>query len=174
METIELIPLSGIRYRDKMIALTATPQEVETLLGAPYARHHYSLYYFQNELRFDFDKNDKLQYIEFLAGIDGQIQPKIYDVCAFQTGADDLFALLCTKNDGEIDDSEHGYSYGFPNISVGIFRPRTPEAVEDMIEDAKEDGEPMDEEDIAFEMRKAAHWATIGIGIADYYRTAPK
>ncbi len=50
METIELIPLSGIRYRDKMIALTATPQEVETLLGAPYARHHYSLYYFQNEL----------------------------------------------------------------------------------------------------------------------------
>ena len=89
METIELIPLSGIRYKDKMIALTATPQEVETLLGAPYARHHHSLYYFQNELRFDFDKNDKLQYIEFLAGIDGQIQPKIYGVCAFQAGADD-------------------------------------------------------------------------------------
>lgn len=35
---------------------------------------------------------------------------------------------------------------------------------------AEEDGEPMDEEDIAFEMRKAAHWATIGIGIADYYK----
>ena len=39
-----------------------------------------------------------------------------------------------------------------------------------MIEDAEDDGEPMDEEDIALELRQAAHWATIGIGVANYYK----
>lgn len=169
MDTIEIIPLSGIKINEKTIPLSATRQEVESLLGTPYAEHNHSCYYFHNELRFDFDENNTVKYIEFLAGIDGQLQPQIYGVLAFQAEADEVFELLSAKNNGEIDDSEHGYAYGFLNISVGIFRPSTPESVEDMIEDAEEDAEPMDEDDIAYEMRKASHWATIGIGVAGYY-----
>ena len=77
METAELIPLSGIQIQDKTIALSSTRREVEALLGAPYSSHKNSLYYFQNEVRFDFDANDRLNFIEFLAGIDGQLQPQI-------------------------------------------------------------------------------------------------
>lgn len=170
METAELIPLSGIQIQDKTIALSSTRREVEALLGAPYSSHKNSLYYFQNEVRFDFDANDRLNFIEFLAGIDGQLQPQIYGVPAFQIEADDLFDILSAQNNGEISDCEHGYSYAFLNISVGIYRSRTPQAVEYMIEDAEDDGEPMDEEDIALELRQAAHWATIGIGVANYYK----
>ena len=39
-----------------------------------------------------------------------------------------------------------------------------------MIKEADEDGEPMDEGEIEEERRKADYWATIGIGIEDYYR----
>lgn len=39
-----------------------------------------------------------------------------------------------------------------------------------MIGEAEDDGEPMDDEEVAYEMRKADHWATIGIGVENYYR----
>ena len=39
-----------------------------------------------------------------------------------------------------------------------------------MIVEAEEDGKPMDKEEMEDEMKKANYWATIGIGIADYYR----
>lgn len=65
METIEIIPLSGIKINEKTIPLSATRQEVESLLGTPYAEHSHSCYYFHNELRFDFDENSTVKYIEF-------------------------------------------------------------------------------------------------------------
>lgn len=39
-----------------------------------------------------------------------------------------------------------------------------------MIEDAEEDGEPLDDDDIEYETRRANHWNTIGIGIENYYK----
>ena len=84
--------------------------------------------------------------------------------------ADDLYDMLSEKNHGEIDDSENGYSYGFLNISVGVYRPAVLEDVEDMIREANEDGAPMDEEEIKDEMKRADYWATIGIGVEGYYR----
>lgn len=45
METIEIIPLSGIKINEKTIPLSATRQEVESLLGTPYAEHSHSCYY---------------------------------------------------------------------------------------------------------------------------------
>ena len=73
------------------------------------------------------------------------------------------------NNNGEINDNENGYSYGFLNISVGIFRERTPEDVREMIEEAEEEGEELEQEDLEYEKRKAEHWATIGIGVKGYY-----
>ena len=99
-------------------------------------------------MRFDFDDDGKVEFIEFLGGIDGKLQPTIYGVSVFQSKADTLYNILSDENHGEIDDSGNGYSYGFLNISVGVFRPNIPKD----------------------EMKKANYWATIGIGTADYYR----
>lgn len=170
MEKIKIIPLVGIEFNDVTVALSSSQEDVKSLLGEPYSTGEKSLFYFNNELRFDFDNDGKVEFIEFLGGIDGKLQPTIYDVSAFQSKADDLYDILSEKNHGDIGDSENGYSYGFLNISVGIFRSSIPEDVEDMIEEAVEDGAPMDEEEIEYEMRRANYWATIGIGIEDYYR----
>ena len=88
---------------------------------------------------------------------------------AFQTEADNLYNILSEKNHGGIDDSENGYSYSFLNISVGVFRSSIPDAVQEMIEDADEEGDPMEADEIEYEMRKANYWSTIGIGIENYY-----
>ena len=121
-------------------------------------------------LRFDFDDDGKVEFIEFLGSIDGELQPIIYDVPAFQSKADTLYNILREENRGDIDDSEDGYSYGFLNISVGVYRSSIPKDVEEMIKEADEAGEPMDAGDIEEERRKADYWSTIGIGIEDYYR----
>lgn len=170
MKNIVIIPLEGVSLDDKEIRLGCTAEELKAALGEPRSAHENSLYYFGSELRVDLDANGRAEFIEFLGGTDGALQPTIYGVPAFKTGADDLYALLAEKNGGDIRDSENGYSYAFLNISVGVYRERTPESVEEMIEDAEDEGKPMDAEDIAFERKKAELWATIGIGRGGYYK----
>lgn len=162
-------PLLGITWNEKNINFSNTKEDVERILGKPYRINKHSYAYFHNELKFHFNEVGNIEFIEFLAGIEGILQPYIYGVEAFKVDADTLYELLKDKNNGDIDDSEHGYSYGFLNISVGVFRDRTLESVQEMIQDAIEEDDVMDEEDIAYEMKKANHWASIGIGIKDYY-----
>lgn len=169
MKNIEMIPLYGIRADGAEIRLGSSPDEVKAALGEPYGTWENSLYYCNNELRIDFAENGA-EFIEFLGGIDGELQPAIYGVPAFQTDADKLYEILAKENNGMIDDSEDGYSYGFCEISVGVYRESTPESVQEMIDDAKEDGEPLDEDEIAEETRRASHWDTIGIGVKNYYK----
>ena len=170
MQKIKIIPLVGIEFDDITIALYSSCEDVKNLLGEPYSTQDDSLYYFNNELRFDFDDDGKVEFIEFLGSIDGELQPIIYDVPAFQSKADTLYNILREENRGDIDDSEDGYSYGFLNISVGVYRSSIPKDVEEMIKEADEAGEPMDAGDIEEERRKADYWSTTGIGIKDYYR----
>ena len=67
--------------------------------------------------------------------------------------------------------SQQGYSCAFLNISVGVYREIVPSDVMEMIEEMKADGIPTENnEDVAEEMRKANHWATIGVGVAGYYQ----
>ena len=72
-------------------------------------------------------------------------------------------------NNGEIDDSESGYSYGFIEISVGVYRTYTLESVQRDIDDMKADG-VYDQQYVDEELLKANHWATIGIGTAGCYK----
>lgn len=119
----------------------------------------------------DYGDDNTVEFIEFLGGIDGSLHPVIYGVSAFDTAADELADLLRQKNGGEIDDSEQGYSLCFLNISVGVYREIRPSDVTEMIEEMQSDGIPVENnEDIASEMRRADHWATIGVGVAGYYR----
>lgn len=145
---IELIPLEKMVIDGKEICLGKKKQHVMELLGNPehicenYGGESWRHYYYESELAFDYDKNDNLQFIEFLGGHEGLMKPCIYGVSAFDTKAEELVTILSENNDGIIDDSEDN-SYGFLGISVGIWK--------DVAND---------EED---------YWTTIGIGIKDYY-----
>lgn len=168
LNEIIILPLDGIRPDGKEIRLESTADELKAVLGEPELVHKNSMYYFGSELRFDLDADGKTEFIEFLGGADGDLQPIIYGAPAFKTPADELYKLLAEKNGGNIN-SENGYSYAFLNLSVGVYRESVPSDIEEMIAEAEREGCPMSAEDIASERKKADFWATIGIGIADYY-----
>ena len=88
---------------------------------------------------------------------------------AFLTAAA-LVDVLKAHNNGEICDNDNGYSYQFSNISIGVYREALPDEITEMIEEAKNDGNPMSDDEIAYEMKRANHWAAIGVGVTGYYQ----
>ena len=42
--------------------------------------------------------------------------------------------------------------------------------IAEMMEEAKSFGNPMSDDEIQYEMKRANYWATIGIGVAGYYQ----
>ncbi len=98
-------------------------------------------YYFNSDLAIHYAQAGTVEYIEFLGGVDGSLKPTLYGISAFDVPAETLVRLLREKDGGTMIDTEHGYSYAFPNLSVGIYREGL-----------------------------ANHWATLGIGIPGYYR----
>lgn len=169
MLKIVIKPLVGIEWNGQLVSLKCTREAVEQVFGKPDVWEN-SCYYFENELRFDFNDSGELEFIEFLGGAEGQLQPELFGVKPFQMQADALYRMLAEHNAGEIDDSENGYSYAFLESSMGVYRDTIPEDVLEMIEEAKADGEPLSQEEIDEEMYKANHWATIGLGVEGYYR----
>ena len=104
-------------------------------------------------------------------GLEGRLQPTIYGLPAFQTGAGELIEELTRRNDGPVDDREQGYSYAFLNISVGVYRSILPKDVRELIAEMEENGIPtLDDPDVERDRRRAEHWETIGIGVAGYYQ----
>ena len=91
------------------------------------------MYYAENELRLDFDQSDRLEFIEFLGGLEGRLQPIIYGLPAFQTGAGELIEELTRCNDGPVDDSEQGYSYAFLEYQRGGLPLHPPPGVRELI-----------------------------------------
>ena len=167
---VQIYPLEKIVIDGVSIYLGMDQSAVETAIGKGQLTGK-RYYYYDNAMAIDYSESKTVEFIEFLGGIDGSLQPVIYGVSAFDTLADELVNLLRQKNDGEIDDSEQGYSFLFLNISVGVYRERRPSDVMEMIEEMKADGIPTeDNEDVAAEMRKANHWATIGVGVVGYYQ----
>lgn len=164
---IEIYPLEKVVFDGAEIYLGMARAAVEAAIGAgQFIRDRY--YY--SELAISYDSDNKVEFIEFLGGIDGSLKPTIYGVSAFDTNADELLELLKQQNAGEVGDRENGYSYEFLNISVGVYREAVPESVSEMIEEAKVFGNPMTDDEIEYEMRRANHWATIGIGVRGYYQ----
>lgn len=165
----EVKPLDGIYWDNKTIKLGDKKDVVESELGKPEVFDNV-YYYFDSELSFHFNKEGNVEFIEFLAGIDGKIQPIIYGESAFNILADELYTILERNNNGEIDDSENGYSIAFKNISTGIYRDAIPSSVDEMIKEMKNAGIDTDNnENIEIEKKNALHWATLGIGCKGYY-----
>ena len=167
---IEIYPLEKVVVDGVSIYLEMDQSAVETAIGkGQLAGKRY--YYYDNNMAIDYSDDNTVEFIEFLGGIDGPVHPVIYGVSAFDAPADELTKLLRQKNDGEIDDSEQGYSYAFLNISVGVYRETRPSDGMEMIEEMKADGVSAgDNENVAEEMGKANHWATIGVGVTGYYQ----
>ena len=167
---IEIYPLDKVVFDGVTVCLGVERSAVENAIGAgQFIGKRY--YYCNNELAIDYNENGTVEFIEFLGGVEGSLQPTIYGVSAFGSDAEEVAELLKQKNDGEITDTEQGYSYSFSNISVGVYREIRPSDILEMIEEMKADGIPTeDNEDLATDMRRANHWATIGVGVAGYYR----
>ena len=144
---------------------------MEALLGPAESADNRAWYYAESELRLDFDQSGRLEFIEFLGGLEGTLQPTVYGLPAFQTGADELIEELTRHNDGPVDDSEQGYSYAFLNISVGVYRSILPQDVQELIAEMEENGIPTrGNPDVERDRRRAEHWETIGIGLSGYYQ----
>lgn len=165
---VVLYPLDRVELDGTSIFLGMDWAEAEQVLGAGSwirGRH----YYFNNELAIDCDADNKVCFIEFLGGVDGKLKPVIYGVPAFDTEAEELVELLRRKNSGPVD-SEGDYSHSFLNISVGVYRPLTPENVLEMEEDMRKDGISTEGNlDLERDQRNAAHWSAIGLGATGYY-----
>ena len=168
---LELLPLEGLRLGEQLLPLAASKEQAEALLGPTESANNKAWYYAENELRLDFDQSDRLEFIEFLGGLEGRLQPIIYGLPAFQTGAGELIEELTRRNDGPVDDREQGYSYAFLNISVGVYRSILPQDVQEMIAEMEADGIPtLNNPNLELDKRRAEHWETIGIGVAGYYQ----
>lgn len=165
---IEICPLDKILIDGAAVYLGMDRAAVEAAIGNGQLIGT-RCYYFNSEMAIDYH-NDQVEFIEFLGGADGMLKPTIYGVSAFEAQANELFELLKERNHGAIDDSEHGYAYQFQAISVGVYREAIPREVSEMIEEAAESGAPMSDEEIQCELKRANHWATIGVGIAGYYQ----
>lgn len=165
---VEVIPQVGVILEGNTIRLGSTRADVEQTLGSGEAIRWNSLYYFDSELRVDFDEEDRVRFIELLGGPDGKLQPVVFGVEAFQADPEAVVELLKERNGADFLDTEKGYSYGFQKLSVGLYRESIPDNVPEMIEEAEADGRPLSEEDIEYEKRRT-HWATIGVGVENYY-----
>lgn len=163
---IKIIPLKGIIVDGKNIDLGMHKSEVAKKLGEGELESRH--FFFNYDLAIDYDGNECVEFIEFLGGIDGSLSPCIYDIPVFESNSADIYELLKKKNNGEIDDSENGYSYAFLNTSIGVYRDATEQSVKEDIECMKADG-VYDQEYVDEQMMKANRWTTIGIGVKDYY-----
>ena len=161
MNKFVIQPLKGLEWNGSFLPLGALRREVAALFGnAEEVRGSY--YYFNGELRIDFDASGAVEFMEFLGGPAGALRPFVYDTDVFESDAEELCALLREKNAGAAVREENGYSYAFCGISVGVYRESTPADIAEM------EG-LVSPEELAFEKRRAFHWATLGFGRAGYY-----
>lgn len=165
---IEIYPLEKVVIDDISIVLGTEQSRIEEAIGKGQLVGY--RYYYNSELAISYDKLGRADFIEFIGGVDGYIKPNIYGVSVFDADAAEVYELLKQHNGENIDDAERGYSYAFLDLSIGIYRESTPESVSEMIDEAKNFGNPMSDDDIQYEMKKANHWATIGVGVAGYYQ----
>ena len=165
---IQIYPLDKVVFDNVSICFGMEKSAVELALGAGKVIGN-RYYYFNGEMAIDYQEN-KVDFIEFLGGVDGKLKPTIYGVSAFAVNAAELVDVLKANNNGKIYDDENGYSYQFSNISIGVYREALFDEITEMIEEAQNDGNPMSDDEIAAEMKRANYWATIGCGTVGYYQ----
>lgn len=170
MKEIIFTPLKGINIDDNFnIKLGETKENVRLMLGLPEDEIDNQLYYFNSEIRIDFDKYNKVEFIECLCN--DNIRPIIYDKEALNLKDNELISLLKYNNNNKIDNNESDFSYYFYDISVGIYRDSSPSDIREMINEMKLDKTyENNKDDMEVEYEKSKYFNTIGIGVKNYYR----
>jgi len=161
---VTVFPLRGIQLGDKILELNMTSAEAEEILGAPQLMRDNQWYYCNSELRIDFDADGLVEFIEFIGGKNGAIQPVVYELAAFECNELELYCALERHTSDEIMDEEDGHCYVFKDISVGIYRELAPWDV------SKMEKEGLPGEELEQERARAEHWDTLGIGRRGYYK----
>lgn len=165
-----LYPLDRVELDGISISLGMGQEEVERRIGPGHDRNGARHYYFNSEMAVNYDAGGKVEFIEFLGGVDGKLKPVIYGVSAFDADAEELVEILRRENGGKAEDTERGHCCTFGSLSIGVYRELTPAGVLEMEEEMRRDGLPTEgNPDLENDRRNAAHWATIGMGIAGYY-----
>ena len=165
---ILLFPLIGMELDGRSVRFGQNRAEVDGILGEPEMVRNSRCYYRNKELALDFDTEDRVEFIEFLGGAEGELSPELYGCPVFQTGAAEILNLLSAH--GEIVDEDGGYTITVPSLSVGLYREIAPSDVEAMVRQmANMDVTALGEFDLDAEQRRANRWETIGIGRENYY-----
>ena len=81
--------LEGMVWHEQWIAFGTAKEEIQKIFGQPDIVES-SYYYFNDELRLDFDQEGKLAYIEFLDGVEGRLFPEIEGIPIFNLNAKDV------------------------------------------------------------------------------------
>ena len=165
---IVLFPLTGMEFQGSSLRFGDTRAKVEGLLGPAGHVHGSRCYYLGGELALDFDGAGKLNFIEFLGGAGGALQPELYGVPLFRTDGEALLELLAGH--GTPTHLDGGYTVTVPEISLGLYREITPADVEAMVEEmARIDVTNLSHVDLEAERQRSRRWDTVGIGTKDYY-----
>ena len=167
-QKLTLLPLVGMEWQGQTLPFGASSQEADGVLGTPDQAGEKRRYYFDSELRLDFDGAGKLNFIEFLGGAGGALQPELYGVPLFRTDGEALLELLAGH--GTPTHLDGGYTVTVPEISLGLYREITPADVEAMVEEmARIDVTNLSHVDLEAERQRSRRWDTVGIGTKDYY-----
>lgn len=165
-----LYPLDRVELDGTSISLGMSQVEVEQLIGPGHDRNGKRHYYFNTEMAVDYDVNGKVEFIEFLGGVDGKLKPVICGVSAFDVDAEAVLEILRLENGGKEEDKERGHCCTFRGISVGAYRELTPADVLEMEEEMRKEGISTEGNlDLERDRERARHWSSIGIGIVEYY-----
>jgi hypothetical protein len=151
MKIIELIPKKGISH----INFGMTRNEVQTVMiekynsGAPEKRDEETDCYFENSLRFSFESDDTLSFIEICSY--PPIGVKILGINTWEIDGKELLKILNEKDTINEKISEGGSNPIFEDNVIALFE--------------------LDEQYDVIGDFKGEKWAAIGIGDARYYES---
>ena len=123
MKTYIAEPLRGIRGS---VRFGMTREEARAVLAPaspkPFDRGGLVDGFYGMTLQVGYDAEGKVEFIEFAR--DGRVL--LDDLDLFELEADRVVARLKEKHELSADDTEPGYSFCFPSIELGLWRPVLP------------------------------------------------
>ena len=163
----EIFPLEKVVIDGISITFGMKQSDVIAVLGAgENARDAH--YYYESDLAICYDENNCVEFVEFLGGSKGRVQPTIYGISPFSTKASEVVQVLQDKNSGQVEGTADGYDMAFIDISVGVYREYIPADIKELKQQQISDeysGLDLEAEGIS-----AEYWDTIGAGVAGYYK----
>ena len=170
---IEIIPLTGIIVNDTIkINFLESKESVKNKIKEGYIevkdQYRNQIYFCENNLCFEFNKADDLQYI----GISKSecLDISIWGINPFGLVDEKLIASLSELGGMTVNSCgnyEEITEYTFYDKSIGLYRSISPKKLRMSIEEAKAEG--YYNQDMEVEYKTSVFFDSIGIGVEKYY-----